>query len=298
VADEIKAVDLKLVGDLFGDGYVMDFTNRTYQEFFRDEVGIDIYNDAYLINDGNSKGKRLRAFMQKGQKAAIVKALHGLWEYRVAYMAGHEDLVPQGRERVSALIVRLGGKPIAGAIEPPQATSQTSAPSRANAPNEGVQAALEAGFNMLHAMDDAPHARGYAFEGFLKSWFDAWGLEARKSFRIGDGEQLDGSFLHRNSVFLIEAKWTNAPTDAGALHAFQGKVGERLEGARGLYVSYAGFTAPSLRDFTAKRILLMDGMDIMDALSWRLSLDEMIAAKLRIAIEERRPFVRVRELFP
>jgi hypothetical protein len=56
---EIKAVDLKLVGDLFGNGYVMDFTNRTYQEFFRDEVGVDIYNGAYLIDNSNSKGKRL-----------------------------------------------------------------------------------------------------------------------------------------------------------------------------------------------------------------------------------------------
>ncbi len=43
---------------------------------------------------------------------------------------------------------------------------------------------------------------------------------------------------------------------------------------------------------------MMDGMDIVDALNRRLSLDEIIAAKLRIAIEERRPFVRVRELFP
>jgi hypothetical protein len=75
VAEDLKAVDLKL----FGDGYVMDFTNQTYQDFFRDEVGVEIHNDAYLIDDGNSKGKRLRAFMRKAQKGAIVKALHGLW---------------------------------------------------------------------------------------------------------------------------------------------------------------------------------------------------------------------------
>ena len=295
MAEGIKAHDLKLVGDLFGDGYVMDFTNRTYQEFFRDEVGVDIYDDVYLINNGSSKGKRLRAFMQRAQKASVVKALHGLWEYRVAHMTGHDDPVAQGRERLSALIISLGGKPIAGSVDAP---STPAPPSKSNAPCESVQAALMSGFMMLHAMDDAPHARGYAFEGFLKSWFDAWGLEARKSFKIGDGEQIDGSFVHRNSVFLIEAKWKNAATDAGALHAFQGKVGERLEGARGLYVSYAGYTPPSLRDFTAKRILMMDGMDIVDALNRRLSLDEIIAAKLRIAIEERRPFVRVRELFP
>lgn len=66
--------------------------------------------------------------------------------------------------------------------------------------------------------------------------------------------------MHRNSVFLIEAKWKNVATDACALHSFQGKVRERMEGACSLYVSYAGFTPTSLRDFTAKRILLMGGI--------------------------------------
>ena len=295
MAEGIKAQDLKLVSDLFGDGYVMDFTNGTYQDFFRDEVGVDIYDDVYLINNGNSKGKRLRAFMQRAQKASIIKALYGLWEYRVAYMIGHDDSVVQGRERLSAFIVSLGGKPIVGSVDE---ASTPAPPAKSIAPSESVQAAIKAGFMMLQGMDDSPHARGYAFERFLKNWFDAWGMEPRKSFKIGDGEQIDGSFVHRNSVFLIEAKWRNTPTDASALHAFQGKLRERLEGSLGLYVSYSGFTQSILRDFTAKRILMIDGMDIVDALSRHLSLDEIIAAKLRIAIEERRPFVSLRELFP
>ncbi|RWH76933.1 MAG: DUF3644 domain-containing protein [Mesorhizobium sp.] len=169
MTNEIKAVDLRLVGDLFGDGYVMDFTNRTYQEFFRDEVGIDIYNDAYLTDNGNSKGKRLRAFLQKGQKGAIVKALHGLWEYRVAFMAGREDNVPQGRERLSALIGQLGGNPIVG----PAAHSSEGSPLVRNGPSEAIQADLEDEFMALHGMDDAAQARGYAFEKFLKRWKEA-----------------------------------------------------------------------------------------------------------------------------
>lgn len=212
---EIKAVDLKLVADLFGDGYVMDFTNRTYQEFFRDEVGVDIYNDAYLVNNANSKGKRLRAFMQKAQQAAIVKALHGLWEYRVAYMTGQEDNVPQGRERLSALIERLGGRPIPGA---PGQNSGPSAPLRSGPP-ESTQIDLENEFMALHGMDDEVQARGYAFERFLKRWFDTWGLEPRQAFRLS-GEQIDGSFLHGNTVYFLEAKWRNAQTGAGDLRSF------------------------------------------------------------------------------
>ena len=85
----------------------------------------------------------------------------------------------------------------------------------------------------LHAMDDHAQARGYAFERFLKNWFNVWGLDARGAFKLV-GEQIDGSFLHRNSVYLIEARWRNSRTDASALRAFQEKVGDRLEGSRGL----------------------------------------------------------------
>ncbi|MFD2055091.1 MULTISPECIES: restriction endonuclease [Mesorhizobium] len=291
MSGEIKAVDLKLVGDLFGDGYVMDFTNRTYQEFFRDDVGVDIYNDAYLIDNANSKGKRLRAFMQKAQKSAIVKALHGLWEYRVAYIAGHEDCVPQGRERLSALVERLGGKPIPGA-----ATPEPNAP-LGRGLTESTQVDLENEFMVLHGMDDAAQARGYAFEKFLKRWFDAWGLEPRKAFKL-KGEQIDGSFLHGNTVYFLEAKWRNGQTGAAELRSFQELIGQHFEGARGLFVSYSGFTPEGLQAFVARRIVMMDGMDVVEALRRRISLEKIVAKKLRIAIEERRPKVSVRELFP
>ena len=149
----------------------------------------------------------------------------------------------------------------------------------------------------MHAIDNAAQARGYAFERFLKTWFDAWGLEARRSFKLV-GEQIDGSFLHHGSVYLIEAKWRNAQTNASSLRAFQEMVGDEFEGSRGLFISYSGFTAEGLQAFTARRVVMMDGRDVDEALRRRISLEEdVVAAKLQIAVEERRPFVHVRELF-
>jgi hypothetical protein len=149
----------------------------------------------------------------------------------------------------------------------------------------------------LHGMDDAAQARGYAFEKFLKRWFDAWGLEPRQAFKLV-GEQIDGSFLHGNTVYFLEAKWRNAQTGAADLRSFQELVGQHFEGARGLFVSYSGFTPDGLQAFVARRIVMMDGMDIVEALRRRISLEKIVAKKLRIAIEERRPNVSVRELFP
>lgn len=42
-------------------GYVLNFSNRTFDEFFREIVGVDIYNQRYDKGSG-SKANRMRAF--------------------------------------------------------------------------------------------------------------------------------------------------------------------------------------------------------------------------------------------
>jgi len=293
---KLTTADMKLIDSLFGmyGGHVMDFSNSRFDSFFKRDVGIDIYDDAYTIH-GRSKGKRLRAFLEVAQTAAIIRALHALWEYREAgrLSRGEPETVGSARARLSATIERLGGGPLPPA---PETIPSGPAPTKPSRPADSVLFRLEAEFIALHTMDEAAQARGYAFERFLKSWFDVWGLDARGSFKLV-GEQIDGSFIHRNSVYLMEARWRNSQADASSLRAFQEKVGDRLEGSRGLIVSYSGFTAEGLQAFTARRVIMMDGWDIVEALQRRISLDEIVAAKLRIAVEERRPFVHVRELF-
>jgi hypothetical protein len=44
-----------------GNGYVLDFSNRTMQDFIIDTIGVDIYIDKYNFK-GDSKANRLRAF--------------------------------------------------------------------------------------------------------------------------------------------------------------------------------------------------------------------------------------------
>jgi hypothetical protein len=139
---------------------------------------------------------------------------------------------------------------------------------------------LEAKFMALVRMDEVPQQRGYALERFRKHWFDAWGLDAHASFRT-TGEQIDGSFQHDGTTYLVEAKWHNKPADANMLHGFQGKLLERPDWTRGLYVSYGGFSADSFDAFTARRLIMMDGTDIYFALNRRLDLGGVIGAKAR-----------------
>lgn len=298
--DQLRAVELKLVDDLFGisSGWVLDFTNATFDDFFRREVGIDIYDDAYASGSG-SKGKRLRALLTIGQPRAIVRALTALWEYRetTRISRGDPETVVNARARLSSIVERLGG-----ALLPSFDINVGSSPAQSHAatkagPDHAALDRLERDFIALFAMTDEPHARGYHFERLLTALFNAWDMDARGGFRQA-GEQIDGSFQHGAITYLLEAKWHRAKTGAENLHAFQGKLSERLEGTRGLFVSFEGFTDGALEAFTAKRIILSDGMDIFDALKRRISFPDIIVAKARYASEYRNPFARVRTLFP
>ena len=73
-----------------------------------------------------------------------------------------------------------------------------------------------------------------------------------------------------------------------------------IVGARGLFVSYSGFSQDGLHAFTRGRptsIVCMDGLDLTQILSGSLSLLEVIQRKKRRAVETGHAFVPVRDLF-
>ncbi|MBZ9844639.1 MULTISPECIES: restriction endonuclease [unclassified Mesorhizobium] len=291
---QLTTTEMALIDGIFGmySGYVLDFSNDRFAAFFNRDLKIDIYHDRYAMY-GTSKGKHFRAFIEIAPNADVVRALTALWEYREAGMLdrGEAENVPNARQRLSNLLIKLGGKPL---LADPSAV-QPSAP-EPKGPNDGVLAALEQEFLAMAAMDEAPQQRGYAFERFLKRWCDVWGLDAHASFRTAT-EQIDGSFQHEGSTYLVEAKWHTRPVDAASLHGFQGKLLERPDWTRGLYVSYGGFSGQSFEAFTARRLIMMDGADVYHALNRRLDLGEVIRKKVRYHSERRQPFARVTDLF-
>ena len=51
---------MRLIDDLFGmgSGYVLDFSDKTFAAFFREEISVNIDEQRYSA-DGTSKAKRL-----------------------------------------------------------------------------------------------------------------------------------------------------------------------------------------------------------------------------------------------
>jgi Restriction endonuclease len=286
----IRSIDMILLDDLFemGGGYVLDFSNPTFSRFFVDEVNVDIDDPIYAEN-GTSKGKRLRCFLQKADVPTVVKSLKSLWEYREAkrQRARKAEWVENAEGRLLSLINRLEGRPdsTGGMDEKPKPAFDRR---RLVALRNDLL-----GFSQL-----TPQARGYAFESLLRDLFNVFGLEARDPFRL-KGEQIDGSFLLQGETYLVEAKWQAAPTGVGDLHTFHGKLEQKAAWTRGLFVSNSGFTEDGLVAFgRGKRVICMDGLDLFDTLSRELPLNQVLEKKVRRAAETGLPFARVRDLFP
>jgi hypothetical protein len=143
-----------------------------------------------------------------------------------------------------------------------------------------------------------PNPRGFAFEKFLKTLFDTFGLKARDAFRLR-GEQIDGSFILSTETYLLEAKWQNLYSGAAELHTFHGKIDQKAAWSRGLFISYTGFSEDGLHAFgRGKKVICMDGHDIYDALHRELPINHVLDQKVRRAAETGLAFTRVRDLFP
>ncbi len=81
MSDLSKIEKLKLEKMLdMGGGYVLDFSNRTFEEFILDSTRLDIYSDKYEFWSG-SKANRLRAFWNKEPNYLVGKLAKDLLEY-------------------------------------------------------------------------------------------------------------------------------------------------------------------------------------------------------------------------
>ncbi|WP_367873110.1 restriction endonuclease [Luteolibacter sp. Populi] len=271
-----------------GGGYVLDFSDRTMREFFADELNVDIDDPAYSA-DGRSKAKRLRCFLRTVDLLAATRAINALWEYRevLRQQNGGAESVVNAAGRLLELVARLNGS------KNEDFSGRGSPPIQAFAREHFVR--LKSALWEIFKLD--PQAKGYAFEKFLKELFDSFGLNAKEPFRIR-GEQIDGSFILAAHTYLVEAKWQAQPTGAADLHVFQGKLDQKASWARGLFISYSGFTAEGLDAFgRGKKVICMDGGDLNECLQREVPLSELLDRKDRWAVETGRPYVPFNELF-
>ena len=75
-------MDMPILDEVFvmGDVFVLNFSNRTFAEFFREELQVDIDHPRWEAQ-GGSKAKRLRYYLRQADRRTALDTLNALWEY-------------------------------------------------------------------------------------------------------------------------------------------------------------------------------------------------------------------------
>lgn len=287
-----KSTEMRFLDSIFdmGGGYVLDFSNRTMDEFFMEELEIDISHEMFS-KDGTSKARRVRYLLQNADHPTVARVLEALWKYRQSMReeTKAEETVVNAEGRFVSLLksVRSPGQPAEVVVNPFAAAAFVD--------QEQIFDALRLRLKELRSLP--PHKRGYEFEVFLKDLFDSSKLQARSPFRLV-GEQIDGSFQLGNETYLVEAKWVRDPIGAADLHTFHGKLDQKAAWARWVFISYGGFTQDGLHAFgRGRKVIGMSGEDIYKALGKRIPIADVIERKVRAAAETGAAFVPLDELF-
>ena len=93
-------------------GYVLDFSNNTFHQFFKENVGINIYDDRYAYN-GESKANHLRTFWEIDNDANVGKALKAMLElWRYQNESGKDGRADKTYTECLRTVARLAGKEV------------------------------------------------------------------------------------------------------------------------------------------------------------------------------------------
>lgn len=270
-----------------GTGYVLDFSNRTFQEFIYSVLNIDIYSK-YV---GLSKAKILRAIIEEYNNVDVGKLLLELMRYMQANKMINDD-----NREIFKLCVDIGNKLIGKTITITHKKVAQSEPVAITSIIDFDKYLKD--LQTLSDYEDSPQARGFIFEKYLKNFFEINGLKPRGSFKIV-GEQIDGSFILHNEVYLLEAKWTSKPIDKADLVIFNEKVASKSSFTRGLYISYSGYTDDALKTFAVGRtvhIVLMTVQDLAVLLTEKKDFIKLLWSKVRALAEEGAFFKNIYDL--
>lgn len=111
---EIRTIE-EAMGFPNGFGYVLDFSDKTMEEFFEDEFGIGIYAEENLTS-GSSKRNVLTTFLTNTDDGTAHKVLSELWDRREGLLEAisNSGQAQAAREKTSAfkkIIDRLRSNP-------------------------------------------------------------------------------------------------------------------------------------------------------------------------------------------
>lgn len=106
--NSIEKLKLEKFFDM-GGGYVLDFSNRTFQAFIAENANRDIYDDKYS-QEGGSKANRFRAFWKIEPGSVVGKLITDMLEYWKAGKLMRDEEITSHEKALSDECLRIADK--------------------------------------------------------------------------------------------------------------------------------------------------------------------------------------------
>jgi hypothetical protein len=278
-------------------GYILDFSNFTFQEFILENLNIDIYDEKYNYRSG-SKANRLRGFWVKEPNHIVGELLGKLLEYwSTKRLIAGKAITPEDEmlfNECQKIIERLKGDFVKKRNQEIKKQEEFSS----------MQSDLLLEFEKFARSEKAQdkRQRGFLLEDLLNRIFSLYEIPTQKSFKRNEGgEQIDGAFKLDGWYYLVKCKWTENLTDIRQLDSLYGKVNRSGRQTLGLFLSINGWSknvCPLLKQNNDKSIILMDGFDLRSVLLEHnnLHLKDLLLKKLEYLNFEGEPFYSANRL--
>jgi hypothetical protein len=156
--------------------------------------------------------------------------------------------------------------------------------------------------DLLHSFDEMaycsePHRRGYLLEELLVQTFQLHQIDVVRSFKRNNAsEQIDAAFKLEGWHYLVECRWREKLADTREVDGLRGQVQRSGKQTMGVFLAINGWSPhvpANLKQNPDKSVLLMDGYDLRVVLEGRITLHELLFAKLTHFNIESEPFVSV-----
>lgn len=178
-------------------------------------------------------------------------------------------------------------------------TKKVAAQNKRKQEREEVKRELYGLFSMTN-----PQLRGKKLEGVLNRLFESSGILIRNAFtRIDDEgagvvEQIDGVIEFDGAIYLVEMKWWDKPLGTAEVSQHAVRVFSR-EGARGLLISYSGYTDPAIvtcKEALAHKVIVLGTLqELVKLLEREGDLTELIRRKVQAAVLDKKPYFEIHE---
>lgn len=275
-------------------GYVLDFSNRSFQEFLLENIHVDINQPRYE-KSGTSKANRLRTFWKIESNMVVGKSILKLLDYWQIRRELNNQVVTLSEKALYDECIGISERLLSNmlGIGKYERDIEISKSKEVAAQKDNQLLLLLRWFDDMANSNDY-QKRGFFLQDLLNKLFLIHEIPVVKSFQRNDGgEQIDGAFSYRGWHYIVECKWTRKLSDIRDLDSLSGKVARSGRQSMGLFLSIEGWSENVpilLKQNPDKSIILMEGYDLRTVLCGGLELERLLDAKLAKLNIESEPF--------